>query len=110
MNRRATDKEFNNDHDALITLIAEVRNLTVEFKELKTNLASRLERVEVAKLAAADFINYKTEVALIQQDHENRTRALERFVENWKGKNAMIAVAVMFIIGLIGSLISKYIL
>ena len=110
MTRRTGSNEFNNDHDALITLIAEVRNLTVEFKDLKENLAARLERVEVAKLAATDFVNYKTEVALVQQDHETRTRMIEKFVENWKGKNAILATVVMFVIGLIGSLITKYVL
>lgn len=62
-------EKFTNDHDALITLIAEVRQLRVEVKEMKESSVTRIERLEATTIKAAEFIAYKTELAEELEKH-----------------------------------------
>lgn len=50
-----SDQEFSNDHDILITLVAEVRQARNEIKEIKDNSAARLNSVEENKADKTDL-------------------------------------------------------
>lgn len=72
-----------NDHDLLIELRTEMKNLRGDVKELKDNVATRVSNLEVEK---AD----KVEVV----DHESRLRKLEKFGWMAAGALALIEVAI----------------
>lgn len=79
------EKEAHNmsDHDLLITMHEQIKNIRIDIADLKTGTSDKLA------------------------DHEIRIRDIEKFKENWTGKNAIIAVVLMFIIGLLGNFFSK---
>ncbi len=59
------------DHDLLIELRADVRNLCIEVKELKDNIVSRIDYLEKEKME-------KEEATALYNDHEDRIRNIER--------------------------------
>ena len=71
------------DRDLLITMHEQIKNIRADIKELKDGTSSKLD------------------------DHEKRIKNFEIFMANWTGKYAIIGVIVMFLIGLLGSFISK---
>lgn len=104
------------DHDLLIRVDENVKNLAIEMKNLKDDTIGRVSRVEVSKLDRDDFEDFKQTLALemakeyaniktadevlnkslkeLKDDHETRMRALERFV--------YIAIGVITVVDLIG--------
>lgn len=70
-----------NDHDLLIELRTEMKNLRGDVRELKDNVATRVSNLETEK---AD----KTEVS----DHESRLRKLEKF--GWMIAGALLLVQI----------------
>jgi hypothetical protein len=60
-----------NDHDLLIVLHTEVKNLRSDVKELKDNIVSRVDSLEKNKLEKEDADD-------IYRDHEDRIRNIER--------------------------------
>ena len=72
-----------NDHDLLVTMHEQMKNVRADIKEIKDGTSIKLE------------------------DHETRLRSLEKIVENWTGRNVVFGIIIMFIIGLLGSLMSK---
>lgn len=71
------------DRDLLITMHEQIKNIRVDIKEIKDGTSLKLE------------------------DHEMRLREIEKFKDNWTGRNAVLATVVMFLVGLLGSLVSK---
>ena len=82
------------DHDAIITLVADVHNLRKsqdifhteikgEFKDLKDNYSLRINKLEEIKLDKVEH-----------HDHEERLRVVERSQENLLGKLSVVAVVV----------------
>lgn len=49
-------------------------------EEMDKGLVGRIERVEVLKLQASDFVSYKGEQATNHQDYETRLRFIERYL------------------------------
>jgi hypothetical protein len=73
------------DHDAIITLIAEVRNLgkgmdalKADIKEVKDNVAQRVSDLEREKVDKAEVDRLLKESENIHRDHSKRLRFLER--------------------------------
>lgn len=83
-----------NDHDILITLVTKVEGLSDKIEEMSQNIIKRLERVEIQKFSASDAMVFKSEQEGVNQDHEGRIRALEKFY--WG------AIAVLAIVNFIG--------
>lgn len=80
-----SDTHKMNDHDLLITMHEQIKNIRLDIRDLKDGTAAKIE------------------------DHEARLRVLEKFKENWTGRNAVVAVLIMFFIGLLGSYMSNLI-
>lgn len=78
------DNPNMSDHDLLITMHEQIKNIRQDIKEIKDGTSDKLN------------------------DHEIRLREIEKFKENWTGRNAILAVLIMFFIGLIGSYLSKF--
>jgi len=76
-------KQNMSDHDLLITMHEQIRGIKSDIKEIKDGTTLKIE------------------------DHELRLRIIERFKDNWTGRNAILAVVVMFVIGWLGSYLSK---
>lgn len=72
------------DHDLLVTMHEQIKGIKGDIKEIKDGTATKLD------------------------DHETRLREIEKFKENWSGKNVILGIIVMFLIGLLGSYISKF--
>lgn len=101
------------DHDAIITLVSEVRNLgrgmnelKSDIKEVKENVAQRVSDLEREKLdiatadkmmAEAEKLHTEMKAAYekVDTDHETRLRAMKEFLDNLKGKYAVIAFFVI---------------
>lgn len=100
------------DHDAIITLIAEMRSLRgevkdikVDIKEVKENVADRvtdLEREKMDKDAAEKLLN---DANIVHKDLHDRLTTAERFIENFKGRYAIMAVMGGVLVSVITTLI-----
>lgn len=113
------------DHDLLIRVDENVKNLTLEIKALKDDTVGRLSDVEASKLDRNDFEDFKRSLAdqmakelatlnaeddriekaigTLKEDHEIRMRSVERFV--------YIAIGVITVIDVIGvPILLKFIL
>lgn len=106
----------NTDHDAIVTLVSEMRQLrkevsdlkTVDMKELKDdvkevkdNVADRVADLENEKLDKVEADKLVEDGKKVQQDFETRIRTLEQFKENWSGKYVVIAAIVGILITVI---------
>lgn len=91
-----TEEQLNNmtsnDHDLLITVHEQVKQIRNDIRELNTNFASRLERVEINKLNQIEAQQKFTEYAMDLKEIDTRTRLLEEFCSNLKGKWAILAI------------------
>jgi len=85
------------DHDLLITMHEQIKNIRIDIKELKDGTSERLSKLEEDHVSS-EVVN----------DHEARLREIEKFKENWTGRNAVLAVIFMFVIGLLGNFITKF--
>jgi len=105
---------MDNDHDLLIRLDENVRNLTLEVKKLGDDSIKKLNTLEASKLDRSDFDTFKLglekELARIEserksadRDNEVRMRAMEKFM--------YIAIGVVTILDLVAiPLILKYLM
>lgn len=76
-------KKLNmSDHDLLITLHEQIKNVRADIKDIKDGTSTKLE------------------------DHEKRLRKQEEFAQNWQGRNLVFGVILMFLIGLLGNYLS----
>lgn len=53
------ERQTDTDHDLLITLHEQVKQVRLDIKDIKDNLADRLTKVEMGKLSAVDFIQFR---------------------------------------------------
>lgn len=97
-------EEFKNDHDAIITLVSEVRYVQEGVKEvkeqldqLKDGLADRVERMELKKMNTEDVMKLKVDADKIHADHEERIRMMEKW--SWRVIGGLIVL--QFLIPLI---------
>lgn len=87
---RRTDAPLNyphvmqTDHDAIVTLVSETRQLRTEIremkgdiKEVKNNVASRVNDLEREKLDKEEAARILAEANKLHEDHEKRLRRLE---------------------------------
>jgi hypothetical protein len=65
-----------NDHDLLVTIHGQVGRALTDIKELKDNVAERVNKLEDGKLNRSDFEVAKMESFRRHDDHENRIRTL----------------------------------
>ncbi len=72
------------DHDLLVTMHEQIKGIKGDIKEIKDGTAAKLE------------------------DLEKRMREVEKFKENWNGRNVVIGVILMFLIGLLGNYFSNF--
>ena len=78
------------DHDTLTALVVSVANLDKSMTEKFIEIRSDIKGI-------SDGTSVKI------GDHETRLRSIEQDNQNFKGKYAIIAIIIMFVIGLIGS-------
>lgn len=84
-------KAQTTDHDLLIRLDEKVDGLSKDIKDLKDNLASRVDHLEDEKMSKEDFDLLKVQCDKTQQDHEDRLRSLEYW--KWLLAGAMIVIS-----------------
>lgn len=103
------------DHDAIVTLVSEMRQLRLEVKDIKTdikevrdNVASRVDDLEQEKMDKAEAMRIlaeaKSEADKLHVDFETRLREDRAFIDNMKGKYAILAVVVSIGISIVVSL------
>lgn len=110
--------QSQSDHDAIVTLVAETRalgrqisdmknvelkDIKADIKEVKENVADRVRDLEQEKIDKAEVIKLQADAKIIHDDHENRIRNTETFINNSKGKYAILAVAGSIVISLVVS-------
>lgn len=77
------DRRQNSDHDLLVTLHEQVKQIRTDIKELKDGTSDRLKSLEDDRVTQKEF-----------QDHEVRLRFIEKYV--WG------AVGIIGLLNLIG--------
>jgi hypothetical protein len=77
------DRRQNSDHDLLVTLHEQVKQIRTDIKELKDGTQTRLSNLETDRVTQKEYL-----------DHENRLRFIEKYV--WG------AVGIIGLINLIG--------
>lgn len=77
-------------------LLKDVQTIKTDVKEIKNDYLTRRE-----------YADSNREMSKIQNDHETRTRKIETFISNLKGKYAMLAVLGMLIVGIVGSVVGS---
>lgn len=99
------------DHDALVTLVSEMRQLRTEVKDIKSdirdvkdNVSNRVNDLEQEKLDKAEAMRLLSEADKIHQDFETRLREDRTFIDNLKGKYAILAVVASVMISIVVSL------
>lgn len=99
------NNNLRNDHDAIVTLVAEVKNVRVDLselrsdvKDLKNNTVARVDALEREKLEKAEAYRLKQEADIVHGDHEKRIRLLEKW--GWKivGAAAVISFVASYLI------------
>lgn len=98
------EANLSNLEDIVKTGFIDVKS---DLKDIKDNIVSRIERVEINKLNQDEAQRRFLEVAEIQHDHESRIRVAEEFFNNIKGKYAIIAVIVGVALTIVTSLITS---
>jgi len=85
------DRRQNSDHDLLVTLHEQVKQIRVDIKELKDGTSDRLKTLEDDRVTQKEHL-----------DHENRIRFIEKYV--WG------AIGIIGLINIIGFayIISKF--
>lgn len=83
------------DHDLLIRFRAEVTTtlarVLLDIKEIKDNLAERVDHLEAEKASKSDMANALAAHQLIHTDQENRLRTLEKMGYVMSAAAAIIA-------------------
>lgn len=112
--------QSQSDHDAIVTLVAETRalgrqisdmknvelkDIKADIKEVKENVADRVRDLEQEKMDKAEAVKLQADAKIIHDDHENRIRSNETFINNFKGKYAILAVFGSLFISIAVSLI-----
>ena len=98
------------DHDAIVTLVSEMRQLRVEVKDIKTdikavqeNVANRVSDLEQEKIDKVEAMRLFDANEKVHIDHEERLRELKTFKDDLKGKYAILAIVASVIISIIVS-------
>lgn len=78
--------DITTDHDAIVTLVAEMKQLRQEIRELKDdvkdvkeNVTNRVDALEHEKIDRRELTELKTHYDGKHKDHEARLRRLERY-------------------------------
>ena len=102
------------DHDAIVTLISETRQLRVEVKDIKgdikavqENVANRVSDLEQEKIDRVEALRLFEANEKVQEDHEIRLRELKTFKDDLKGKYAILAIVAMTLVSIIVSVVQK---
>lgn len=98
----------NPDHDLLIAVHEQVKQLRVEVKGLSDNMDGRLSRVENTKLAATDFVSFRNEQVITDDKLDTRVKLLETFKSVLMGAFIISNIVIVpVIIWLVISALSK---
>lgn len=102
----------SSDHDAIVTLVSEMRQLRTEVKDIKTdikevkeNVADRVTDLEREKIDKETVEKMKADADAIHEKHDGRLDLIERFIENFKGRYAILAIMGGILVSVITTLI-----
>jgi len=92
------------DHDLLVTLHEQMKQVRIDIKDLKDNFSSRLDTVERRKVWIEDFMAHKQECALISDGMAKRLASLEltraKTDGSWSATHLIFA-AIMTLLGIL---------
>lgn len=69
-----------NDHDILIELRTQVRDIRTDLREVKDGLSTKVALLEEKKVDKSEFSTFSHEYNSDHKDHESRLRTLETVV------------------------------
>lgn len=87
--------EFNSDHDLLIELRTEVKNISKDIKEIKDNTASRLSALEQDKVTQKEFTDHE---ARLREVEEKKIPAINNRLSYWTGGLAVAQAVIAYVI------------
>lgn len=93
---KSLDKNFN---DSIKVVLGEI-------KDLKDGLAGRIDKLEVSKFPSIDFVQWRTNEFIPLQTKVDEN---SKFIENFKGKYAMLGIVGMIFVAAVTAMVSSYV-
>lgn len=99
-------KQMMNDHDILIEVRTQVKDMRSDMRDMQTNILSRMKTVEDNKLEKSEFSKFIDNTNKVHEDHEKRIRNIETSITELVTSNKIAIRQWTVIMGVVSMLVS----
>lgn len=99
-------KQMMNDHDILIEVRTQVKDMRSDMRDMQNNLVGRMKACEDNKMEKTEFTKFIENTTKVHEDHEKRIRTLETSITELVTQNKIAIRQWTVVMGVVSMLVS----